>query len=263
LLLWLLLTAAAAAAELKSGAKQAWEKYVRLTEARLDQEQKSGFLWIDRLPEPQRKQALERARRGETIIEKLETRENGREIEPDDALIHHWVGTGFVPGVTVKQAVALVQDYANHPKYYAPEVEQARIEKREGDTFDVFIRFRKKKVITVVVDTWHRAVYGTVSPKQHYSHSRSTRTQEIEDPGEPSERPKPADEQEGFLWAINSYWRFEERDGGVYIECEAVSLTRDVPTGLGWLIKPFITGIPRESLQFTMERTRAALVKSP
>jgi hypothetical protein len=256
-----LLAAVAAAAELKPEARQAWEKYVRLTEARHDQEQKSGsFLWLHRLPEAQRKAALERLRRGETVIESLDTRENGRDIKAEDALIHHWIGTAFIPGVTLKETVTLIQDYENHPRYYAPEVEQARILKREGDVFDVFIRFRKKKVITVVVNTLHRAVYGSVSPTRAFSRSQSTRTAEVEDPGEKTEREKPPHDQQGFLWAINSYWRFEERDGGVYVECEALSLTRDVPTGLRWLIGPFIKSIPRESLQFTMEKTRAALV---
>jgi len=255
-----LLAAGAAAAELKAEARQVWENYVRLTESRLDQEQKAGFLWVDRLPEPQRKLALERVRRGETVIESLETRDGGRPLKPPGALIHHWVGTGFIPGATVKQTVALIQDYGNHPKYYAPDVEQTRILQRDGDTFDVFLRFRKHKVITVVINSWHRATYGSVSPTRAFSRSHSTRTAEVDDPGETDEREKPPGDQQGFLWAINSYWRFEERDGGVYVECEALSLTRDVPTGLGWLIGKFIKSIPKESLQFTMDRTRAALL---
>src|SRR5688572_5754165 len=156
-----LLAMPAAAAELKPQAREAWTKYVRLTEARREQEQNNGFLWIDRLPEAQRKAAMERVRRGETVIEGPETRESGREIEAEDALIHHWIGTGFIPGATLKQTLALIQDYEKHPTYYAPDVEQARILKRDGDAFDVFIRFRKTKVITVVVNTWHRAVYGS------------------------------------------------------------------------------------------------------
>ena len=72
----------------------------------------------------------------------------------------------------------------------------------------------------------------------------------------PNESEKPVGHDGGFLWRMNSYWAYVERDGGVYVECESVSLTRDIPTGLGWLIRPLVTGIPRESLQHTLEATR-------
>jgi hypothetical protein len=65
------------------------------------------------------------------------------------------------------------------------------------------------------------------------------------------------------MWRLNSYWRFQQRDGGVYVQLEAISLTRDIPTGLGWLITPFITSIPKESLAFTLTRTRQVLVQKP
>ena len=63
------------------------------------------------------------------------------------------------------------------------------------------------------------------------------------------------------MWKMNTYWRFEERDGGLYIQCEAVTLTRNVPFGLGWAIGPLIASIPRESLTSTMLATRKALSK--
>jgi hypothetical protein len=55
---------------------------------------------------------------------------------------------------------------------------------------------------------------------------------------------------------LNTYWRFEERDGGVYLQCEALSLSRDIPTGLGWLIEPMVNGIPKDSLMRILTRTR-------
>jgi hypothetical protein len=63
------------------------------------------------------------------------------------------------------------------------------------------------------------------------------------------------------LWKLNSYWRFEERDGGTWLECEAISLTRDVPTGLGWIVLPIIRDLPKQSLENTLRSTRAALAK--
>ena len=65
----------------------------------------------------------------------------------------------------------------------------------------------------------------------------------------------------GYLWRLYSYWRFLERDGGTYVQCETISLTRDVPFMVSWIVKPFVTSIPRESLTFTLETTRKALAR--
>lgn len=86
------------------------------------------------------------------------------------------------------------------------------------------------------------------------------RIAEVEDPGEPSEHEHKPGNDTGYLWAMETWWQLVERDGGVYVQNEVVSLTRDIPTGLGWLIEPFISGIPRESLEFTMEATKKAVL---
>jgi hypothetical protein len=82
----------------------------------------------------------------------------------------------------------------------------------------------------------------------------------VEDPGKPSEKQLPQGEDHGFMWRLYSYWRFQERDGGVYVECEAVSLTRNVPAGLGWLIEPIVRHLPKESLESTLGLTRKAVL---
>jgi hypothetical protein len=43
------------------------------------------------------------------------------------------------------------------------------------------------------------------------------------------------------------------------VECQAVSLTRDIPTGFGWIVDPIIRNLPKESLENTLKSTRAAL----
>jgi hypothetical protein len=61
---------------------------------------------------------------------------------------------------------------------------------------------------------------------------------------------------------METWWRMEERDGGVYLQNQVVTLTRDIPAGLGWLIGPLITRIPREKLEFTLEATKKALLSN-
>lgn len=251
------------AAELKRETLQAFERYSRLTEARLDAElrEKKPFLWVENLPEARRSEVAAQLRAGQVFIEELKTRDqNGKEIDIPDGMVHHWMGTVFIPGVKLKQVLALIQDYDNHEKYYAPDVVRAKILKRDGDYFKVFFRFLKKKVITVVVDTDHDVRYYSVDPTHAHSRAYTTRVQQVENPGQPEERLKPEGNDSGFLWRLNSFWRFQEKDGGVFVQCEAVTLTRGIPFGVGWLIRPFVTSVPRESLSHTLESTRRALL---
>ena len=117
------------------------------------------------------------------------------------------------------------------------------------------------KVITVVVNTENDARFTRDAPNRASSRIYSTRIAEVEAPGTTSEREKPVGNDGGYLWRLNTYWRVLEREGGAYVQCESISLTRDIPAGFGWLIRPFVTSIPRESLEFTLTTTRKALAR--
>ena len=241
-----------AAADLKPVTVEAFDQYVRQTETRLDAAK--GALWAEQSPDRAR-----RVRSGEIVVQPFQAK-------PDwsvkgGGLIHDWVGSVFIPGVTVDQVLALVQDYNRHKDVYKPEVVESRVVSREGQNFHIFLRLLKKKVITVQLNTEHDVHYSQLAPKSWRSISRSTRIAEVEDPGSPGEREKPPGTGEGFLWRLNSYWRFEERDGGTFVECQAISLTRDVPFGLGWIIEPIIRNLPKESLENTLRATRATLAR--
>ena len=248
---------AAAGAELQNRTIQAFDRYVRLTEARLNSN--APFLWIDGLPEARRREALETVRRKELSIERLETKDNGREIEAPGGMIHHWVGTAFVPGATIDEALSVLQNYNEHHRIYAPTVAASKLQSREGDRFRFFLRFVMKKVITVVVNSDHEAVFRKPAADRAEGWIHSTRIAEVENPGTPTEREKPVGNDGGYLWRLNTYWRLLARDGGLYIHCESVSLSRGIPTGFGWIVGPFVTSIPRESLTFTLETTRNRL----
>jgi hypothetical protein len=248
---------AAAAAELQNRTTQAFDRYVRLTEARLNGN--VPFLWIDGLPEARRREALDAVRRNELSIERLETKDNGREIDAPGGMIHHWVGTAFVPGATIAQALSVLQNYNEHHRIYAPTVAASKLQSRDGDRFTFFLRFVMKKVITVVVNTDHEAVFRKPAADRAEGWIHSTRIAEVENPGTPTEREKPVGNDGGYLWRLNTYWRLLARDGGLYIHCESVSLSRGIPTGFGWIVGPFVTSIPRESLTFTLDTTRRQL----
>lgn len=249
------------APKLKPETQEAFDRYVKLTEARNDAELSgsSNLLWIDSLPEAQRAEAYAALERGEVKMQKLETRDNGKAIPCPGGLIHHWIGVAFIPATKLQNVLDVLQDYDHHAVYYTPDVERSKLEYRDGDNFRVFLRFRRHKVITVVLNTEHEVRYFHDAPGRAHSRSSAARIAEVEDPGRRDEREKPPGNDGGYLWRMETWWRMLERDGGVYVQSEVVSLTRDIPTGLGWLISPFVTSIPKETLSFTLQATRRAV----
>jgi hypothetical protein len=181
-------------------------------------------------------------------------------IEVPNGLIHDWIGAVFIPQATVGATLTRVQDYDNHKNIYKPEVMDSKLISRSRNDFRIFLRLLKKKIITVVLDTDHDVHYLPLDSTRWFCRSYTTRIAEVDDPGTPKEKVLPPDTGYGFLWRLFSYWRFQERDGGVYVECRAISLTRDIPLGLGWIIEPIIRKLPRESLINTLKATREALV---
>ena len=250
--------------DLEPGTLEAYSRYVQATEARVKKEmaRPGAFLYIDGLPSSDSIQVRQELKQSEIFMDRLETLDSsGHRINIPDGLIHHWIGAIFVPRTTVKQAIELAQDYNHHQDIYKPEVVRSKLLSRDGNDFKIFYRIRKHKVITVTLNTEHDVRYFQVDAAHAYSRSASTRIAEVENAGEPNESEKPVGHDGGFLWRIDSWWRWEEKDGGVYVECESVSLTRDIPTGLGWLIRPFVTSIPKESLEDTLGSTRSALLR--
>ncbi len=247
--------------KLKTETQEAFEHYVKLTEARNEAELKrgTGLLWIDGLPEEQREQGYAALKRGEAPMKKLEIRDNGEPIACPGGMIHHWTGVIFIPEAELADVLGVLEDYDKHSVYYAPDVERSRTESRDGDHFRIFYRIRRHKVITAVLDTEFDIHYFRDAPNRAHSRGSSIRIAQVENAGKSDEREKAPGDDDGYMWGMETWWRMEERDGGVYVQSEVASLARDIPTGLGWLIKPFIRSVPRESLTSTLEATRRAV----
>lgn len=255
------LTAAAVPSKLKPETQEAFDRYIKLTEARNEAELKRGtrLLWVDVLPESQHAEAYTTLRNGEVRMEKLETRDNGAAMRCPGGMIHHWTGVVFIPGAKLEDVLLVLEDYDRHSSYFTPDVERSKLESRNGDHFKVFLRFRRHKVITVVLNAEHEVDYFHDGPGRAHSRSSAVRIAQVENPGKSDERENTPGDDGGFLWRMETWWRMMEADNGVYVQSEVVSLTRDIPTGLGWMIGPFITSIPKETLTFTLEATRKAV----
>lgn len=239
--------------QLKPDTLQSFSAHIHDAEAAMDEALRGSrpFLWSDATSE-----RAHNVREGKVVAEFWAGK---GPIKVPDGLIHDWIGAAFIAGTAMEHVLARVQDYDNHKNIYKPEVIASKLISHRGDNFQIYLRLLKKKIMTVVLDTDHDVQYRSLDRKRWICRSYTTRIAEVENAGSNKERVLPPDTGFGFLWRLDSYWRFQERDGGVVIECRAISLTRDVPFGLGWIIEPIIQKLPKESLIHTLEATRRML----
>jgi hypothetical protein len=238
-----MLSAARALAEPSAAAVAGFDAYVRGVEARRAQQPGVGVSGAE----------WERLRRGEFVVERLDSA--GGDAVPG-AMLHHWRGTAFLPGVSRGEFESVLKDFGTYPRVFAPEVLSAKVLGGSGDHVQVAMRVRQKHVITVVMDTSYDVTFG-----RGESVSRSTRVAEIAAAGTREEHALSTAEEHGFLWRQNTYWSYVERDGGLVVQVESVSLSRAIPKGLGWAVGPFVESVPRESLEFTLRSVCSALKK--
>jgi hypothetical protein len=239
--------------QLKPRTLEAFDAYIRAAETAMEEKlHESGlFLWSDFNAE-----RAQQVRGGQIVAQFW----SGRgPVKVPDGLIHDWIAAAFIPDSTVENVLTLIQTYDNHKHIYKPEVIESKLIRRHGNHFQIYLRLLKKKILTVVLDTDHDVNYRALDRGRWLCRSYTTRIAEVENAGSRQERVLAPDTGHGFLWRLYSYWRFQERDGGVVVECRAISLTRDVPFGLGWAIEPIIQKLPKESLINTLEATRQAV----
>jgi hypothetical protein len=246
-----------AAAQLTPSAAQAFQGYVAEVEARLVRQhvQTQTYLAALDVGSGQRNQSEGGLMPGEVRTEPV----NGGTRQLDGALLHHWRGVAFIPAAAAKDMVALLR--GRLPRHSAPEIVSSRVLADDGGTATLAVRFQKQVVIAIVIDAEYKVEAKLTGDGRGYGISRGMHFWQVDDPGTENERRRPEGDDDGFLWRLNSYWSFVQAREGLEIECEAVSLTRDVPRGLGWLISPIVANLPRELLESTMTATRNALTE--
>jgi hypothetical protein len=251
-----------AAAQLTASAQQAFQGYVADVEARFVRAhaQAKPYLRNPALTGGAEVVTLDVRSGGPNELMPGEVRTepvNGGTRQLDGALLHHWRGAAIIAGARAQDMVALLR--GRLPGHSAPEIAWSRVLADDGATATLAVRFQKQVVIAIVIDAEYKVEAKLTGDGRGYGISRGTHFWQVDDPGTEHERRRPEGHDDGFLWRLNSYWSFVQAREGLEIECEAVSLTRDVPRGLGWLISPIVANLPRELLESTMTTTRNAL----
>ena len=248
-------SAAAAAAEPEPRTVAAWNRYVEATERRIAAE--LGHAQPDRFLVQDFRDGAAEARRdvlaGRVRIDELETRDAGGErIRVPKGAIHHWLGSALIPDVTLDEVLhALI--YTVEPEALQDDVIESRVLARPGeDRLEVFLKLRRKQMVTVHYNTEHAVAYTRHRPGAASSRSVATRIAELDDAGTARERERPTDRDRGFLWRLNSYWRYRQVDAGVIVECESLSLSRSIPRLLRWMAAPLINRAARDILARTL-----------
>ena len=238
---------------------EGWNKYVKAVEARRDNEiaHKQPFLEIDRKSSAEQARIMATLKRGEVFVERAAAaRDGAAEIAVDGGQVNHWRGTVFVPNVKLDQVLKVLQE-PQTDKHKQEDVLASRVVSRDGDSQKVFLRLRRTKFVTVVYDTEYDVDYKRLSPDLALSNSISTKIVEIEHAGTPRERALPEGNDHGYMWRLNSYWRYKQVDGGVLVEVESLTLSRDLPAIVGPLIRPIVNSTARESMSRTLASVRA------
>jgi len=244
----------ARAANLKVEIVQQFKDHIREVEARLAPRfQGEQFLWSDQSPEARREVSA-----GQIAIEPAK---NKGLIEIKGGLIQDWQGALFIKGAKLDSVLSIVRDYANHAKYYSPDVVTSKVVSHTDNHWLVAMRTLKTKLfLSDVLETENDITFEKLNATKVRGIAKSTRIQEVANPGKGDEHLLPEGHDRGLLWRLYGYWFYEERDGGVYVECESITLTRDVPFGMGAVMAPIIRNVPGESLRSSLEHTRQAVL---
>jgi hypothetical protein len=231
-----------------------WTAYIAATERRLAFERRDprGFLGIDFEQDATARRL--RILAGEVLVEEVPpATDNGRPIDVPSALVHDWRGTIFIPGVSLDRLLLGLQSAVPRQE----DVLQSSILERTPDQLTVFLKLRRSKVVTVVYDTEHRVRFERLTAARAASESTATKIAEVVDVNTPHEHELTTNDDHGYLWRWNAYWRYEQVSGGIIADCESVSLSRRLPAML-FFLRSIVSGTAVESMERTLRAIREA-----
>jgi hypothetical protein len=242
------------AIDLQPATLRAWNEYIESADAgmqaRLDGQRK--FLWADEAPE-----RITHLQHGKTLVAPVVG--HGTQNVPN-GLIHHWIGAVFIPNATIKTLLAVIRDYDRYKDFYKPVVADSRtLACSDEDQRFSMVWQHRVLFVNAAIAGQYRAHEVVVDERRGYNIATTTEVREIESYGQDGEHFLAPGQGNGFIWRLQSIARYEERDGGVYLELEAIALTRDIPASLRWLVSGVVNHLSINSLATTLRQTREAV----
>ncbi len=239
-------------AELKEKTAQSWDAYIQTVDSQMQRRGQGSFLWVDEDPA-----RAEGVRAGKILVSPV-----GKKVPKPvpSGLIHDWVGAAFIPGARLGDVVSVVRDYGHYKEFYKPMVVEAKSLGTEGDCDKYTMRVvYKESAAETALDTEYQACYLQLDELRWSSTAHSTRVQEIQHYGQPDEHDLPPDQGKGYVWRLYTVNRVQERDGGVYVELEAIALSRNIPAGLRWMVDPIVRRVSRNTLLTSLQQMEEAV----
>ncbi len=249
------------AADLKPETLRAWDTAVEKLEKRIASEVASnkGFLSLDFQNTTTAAADRKRLLSGEVPVEQINS--SAETVPVPSGMLHHWRGLVFIPGVSLDFVLSRVADPRLEDTRQEDVLDSRVLEKQPGQ-LRLYLKLHRSKIVTVVYNTEHLVRYRKLEIAQAISSSIATKIAEIDNGDNGVEYEKPQGHDHGYLWRMNSYWRYQEVQGGVIVECESMTLSRSIPNILEYMIRPIIKSVARESMKRTLESLRARMVKA-
>jgi len=211
-----------------------------------------SFLWVDEEPD-----RLRRVRAGEILVSPI-----GREVPNPvpKGLIHDWIGATFIPNTSLERVLSIVRNYGDYKQFYKPTVVDSKLLATDGTCDKYAMRVvNKETAAEAAFDIEYETAYFQPEEQRWYNNTRATRVQEIRHYGKSDEQVLPPDQGKGFIWRLYSVTRFEERDGGVYVELEAIALSRDIPVALRWVVNPMVRRVSKNYMLTSLQQMEGAV----
>ena len=239
-------------ADLKEDTLKAWDTYVQAADTEMHGRLNASFLWVDESPD-----RLQRVRNGEILISPV-----GKQIPMPvpSGLIHDWIGVAFIPDARLEDVLSAARDYDDYKKFFKPSVVDSKSLGRDGPSDRHWMRVVNKEVVAeTALDIEYETTYFQTDDRRCYNITHTTRVQEIRHYGKSDERELPPDQGSGYIWRLYSVARLEERDGGVYVELEAIVLSRNIPVAVRWLVNPIVRRVSRNAMLISLQQTEQAV----
>jgi hypothetical protein len=154
--------------------------------------------------------------------------------------IHHFSGVIHIAGGTIASVRRIMQDYADYPKYFKPDVSKGSGTLNPDSTpadehYTSHISLVQSTLwIGVSYDCIYDTHYRLLEPNRWESKSAAVSIKEWRDPKDAAQGYFPEGDDHGFLWRTNTFWLVRENNGGIDVELDSMTLSRPIPTGFAW-----------------------------